>query len=185
MTAPPLKPLFTRLAACLASITLIAGAHAQGGAPLRPSAGKPLPALSFTDESGKILGLAAARHKLTAVHFWATWCVPCVEELPAVDTAQKRYADKGFHVIALSMDGKNIAKVSKFMAQHNIRNLQPLVDSEMLSFNALKIPGLPATVFVNARGEEIARVTGPLDWNDKNTTAFIEDQLDLTGQALK
>lgn len=134
------------------------------------------PVFSYKDASGTEQMPDFAAHTLTAVHFWATWCKPCVAEVPEVDLAQKTYASKGFKVLAISMDG-NIDKVKAFYEKHGITALTPMLDNGAISYNALKIPGLPVTVFFNRDGKEIARVEGPMHWNDSKNKQFIESQL--------
>lgn len=136
------------------------------------------PAIIYSDGNGQQHTLDASKHKLTALHFWATWCKPCIEELPQVNNTQKKYADKDFKVIALSLDGKNIDKVKEFYSANKIDSLELFLDSDMSAFRQLKIRGLPTTVFINSAGKEIATVPGTVNWENEETTDFIERQLD-------
>lgn len=136
-----------------------------------------LPTVIYSDENSKEHRFDSSKNRLTALHFWATWCMPCIKELPQVNAAQKKYANKGFKIIALSLDGKNIDKVQKFYSYNNIDSLQPLFDSSMTAFQQLKIKGLPTTIFINSKGEEVARAEGDIDWESKEVTEFIELEL--------
>ncbi len=139
---------------------------------------KSLPVLPYSDENGAAKTVSADNHKLTAVHFWATWCVPCVAELIEVDKTQALYADKGFHVIALSEDGTaNLKKVQEFFVKNQIRALKPNIDSDMKSLQAVKLRGMPTTIFLDKDGNAIAQAEGALDWNAPATTQFIESHL--------
>ena len=138
---------------------------------------KPLPTISYSNEAGKKTTLSTKNHKLTALHFWATWCVPCVEELPQVDAAAAKYVDKKFQVIALSLDGKKSDKVKQFFADHKVKTLKPFLDSDMSAFRAAQVSALPTTIFINEKGEEIARIAGPANWEDEELRKFIEGQL--------
>ncbi len=136
-----------------------------------------LPDIVYSDENGKEQPFNANRNKLTALHFWATWCVPCIKELPQVNAVQKKYSQKGFKVIALSLDGKNTDKVRKFYKENSIDSLDALFDSSMTSFQQLKVRGLPTTIFVNEEGKVIARTEGNLDWESREVESFIEQHL--------
>lgn len=144
---------------------------------IKESTATALPAIIYSDTNGKEHTLDSSKNKLTALHFWATWCAPCVKELPQINALQKEYADKGLEIIALSLDGKNVDKVQKFFVENNISSLKPLFDSSMSVSNELKIKGLPTTIFINSKGEEIARAEGDLDWKSKETMDFIKDKL--------
>jgi len=117
-----------------------------------------------------------ASQKLTAVHFWATWCVPCVAEVPEADAAQIKYGDKGLKILAISMDG-SIDKVKQFYDKHAIQALVPILDNGTTAFNALKPRGLPTTIFFDKEGKEIARAEGPIHWLESPNKEFIESHL--------
>ena len=141
------------------------------------AADAPLPAVRFLDARGAAQTLEPSAHKLTAIHFWATWCVPCVTELPEVDKTLKTYADKGFAVVAISMDGKHVEKVQAFFAEHGITQLTPYFDDKSAAFQALQIRGLPSTVFVDANGKILKHLHGPVAWDSPQVKAFIEEAL--------
>ncbi|MDE3061106.1 MAG: TlpA family protein disulfide reductase [Pseudomonadota bacterium] len=139
---------------------------------------KPAPAISFKDDAGNVHALDPKAAKLTAVHFWATWCVPCVAELPQVDAAQQAYGRKSFKVIALSLDGTGkMDNVKTFFSNHQITHLTPYLDNAMASFRAAGLHGMPATIFIDGSGNEVARSEGAFDWKGKVVTDFIEKQL--------
>lgn len=149
----------------------------------KTSANKPVPAISYVDEKGeqKILefGKNTEKNTITALHFWATWCAECIPELPQVDLAQGEYESKGLRVLSISLDGDSEdarAKVQKFFAEHHIKNLAPVFDSNMKAFSALSGRGLPTTIFVDTKGKEIARAEGVIDWKGRELKALIELQ---------
>ena len=138
-------------------------------------AGDDTPLIRYETPGGmKTLNFADGR--LTAVHFWATWCVPCIAELPDVDAALQTYKDSGLQVIALSVDN-GFDRVTTFYKNYNIRALAPVLDHEMEAFRALKIDGLPTTLFYNAQGKFLTRVDGPMHWGEWPNKDFIEEQL--------
>ncbi len=174
---------FTGISSHLARITIIIiltalflPLHAMA-ADLRITSESSAGSLSYMDAQGKQKLVDFSKNKLTALHFWATWCQPCVAELPAVDAAQQKYAGKNFKVTALSLDGKNIDNVKNFYSEKHISNLDIMLDSSMDSFRELGIKGLPTTVFVNSKGNIIARADGPLDWESDSVKRFIESHL--------
>lgn len=129
--------------------------------------------LSYVDEQKKPHKLKRDLGKLTLVHFWSTWCVPCVDELPKLDKFQKDYADQGIKVITISMDGVNkINAVQDFYQKHAITHLGMYVDKDNEAFRDSKTRGLPTTYFLDANGLRIAVAEGPLDWQSKDTKAF-------------
>lgn len=169
----------------LASIlfVLILPVAAIAGENIVESTPATIPAIIYSDVDGKQRTLDTSKHKLTALHFWATWCVPCVKELPLVNETQKKYVKNGLQIIALSLDGKNIDKVKKFYADNNINNLELLLDSELSAFQQLKIHGLPTTIFINSAGKEISRAEKPIEWNGKETTDFIESRIGVINKS--
>lgn len=171
-----MKPLTIRISAILASCLLAGSALAEDLTVLSDSEPKPQLPVVFKSEDGNLHPLNPQLHKLSIVHFWASWCVPCVKELPQVDAVAKAYAGKDLHLVAISLD-TNIATVKKFYAEHHIANLTPYIDMGSASFSAAKLKGLPATIIFNKEGEEIASTEGPLNWTDKKVMDFIEGQL--------
>ena len=132
----------------------------------------------FKDEKGDLHPLNPQHRKLTAVHFWATWCVPCIAELPEVEATQWAYGGKDFEIVAISLDGdSNMPKVKQFFADHKIEHLIPYLDFGNASFKGTGAKGLPATVFIDTMGKEIARADGPLDWKNPETIDFIKSHI--------
>jgi thiol-disulfide isomerase/thioredoxin len=165
-----------RIALCF--IMFSSAANAAGDAVIVTSKPQSLPEMTYTNDKGLATKVNAKGMPLTALHFWATWCVPCMDELIQVDKAQKAYGGQGFKVIALSLDGKNnLAKVQKFYKDHRITSLEANIDADMSIFKSVMLRGLPTTIFLNADGKEIARAEGALDWEAPDTLLFIENQL--------
>lgn len=167
---------FSRLLA--SCILLIWASPAQAGdfAPLMRSHGKAAPSLVFKDEEGKIRSLKEFQGRMLAVHFWATWCVPCIGEIKSLNHNQKVLENFNFVVIPISLDGdKNMDKVKAFYQQHGLGNLKVYVDVDMKSFQTAKIIGLPSTLFIDAKGNEIIRADGALDWNSREIHRIIKN----------
>ena len=121
-----------------------------------PEAPKAAPGIDIQDTVNAFRTIEPKNDKMTVVHFWATWCAPCVTELPAVVGFYDDYKDKGVNVIAVSMDGGNMRKVQAYYLDHQITHLKPYLDANGKASKAYGISGLPTTVFINSKGEEIA-----------------------------
>ena len=173
-----MSSLFTRFFLILASCVFATHVWAQEAAQIEKITPMAAPAISYANEKGEMKKLAPKENKLTIVHFWATWCAPCVAELPQVDAVAKAYASKGVEVVALSLDGSgNMDKVQQFIASHHITNLTAYIDRNNFSFRAFKGDGLPTSVFIDKDGQVIARVEGPLNWKSPETLDFINANL--------
>ncbi len=116
----------------------------------------------------------AVKSHLTILHLWATWCVPCLDEIPVLDGVAAAYKDKGVTVLTLSLDGKNTQKVQDFYAKHSIKTLPSYFDYQMKAFRSLKFKGLPASIFIDGNGREIARIDGPADWDSVEVKKLLE-----------
>jgi thiol-disulfide isomerase/thioredoxin len=146
---------------------------------LMVEAPKAAPELKVKDAIDQFRTLDLKQNKLTIIHFWATWCVPCVAELPKVDSISETYSDKDLRIITVSLDGGNMSKIKIFFADHQITHLKAYLDANNAAFKAFGLQGLPTSVFINQKGEEIARASGPVDWSSKPVIDFIEKTLDI------
>lgn len=175
-------PIHTRFLRSLASATIALlishAALAQDGTLVEAKNPESLPEIKIKTVSGAIEPLPKATSKLTVLHFWATWCTPCLAELPELLKTQEKYKDKGLTVITISMDGdNNLPKVRTYLEEKGLSGLTPYLDSGNSAFGKLKLRGLPTTIFLNGKNESIAAAEGPLDWNSDRARAFIEFHL--------
>ena len=132
--------------------------------------------LTFTDDTGKIRSLNEYKGSLIVLNFWATWCAPCVKEMPDLSKLQEDYADRKLVVITLSQDN-DAQKVQEFFRRLGIKNLPAYLDSDMKSFQALALRGLPVTILIDASAKEVIRLNGFVDWNAPETRTMIESNL--------
>ncbi len=123
--------------------------------------GEAAPVLGFVDPAGKPVTLAAWRGKPVLLNLWATWCGPCVKELPTLDTLAERTAGK-LAVVTLSQD-MDPAKVAPFFAGRKFRALKPYTDPKMAWVPAVA-NNLPTSILYDAQGKEVWRTVGDLDW---------------------
>lgn len=174
--------LTRRQAAALAATLAIAakprqaGAAADGGlSKLRETPeGRPPPeGLVFLDAEGRETGFAAFRGRGLVVNFWATWCPPCVAEMPSLDRAQALLAPEGIEVLPLSSDRGGLAQVAPFYARAAIRHLRIWLDPRGAAGRALGVRGLPTTLILDRAGRETGRLEGEAEWDRPELLAAI------------
>lgn len=129
----------------------------------RTHKGAAAPDASFNDPAGKPLALKKFAGKPTLVNLWASWCAPCVKELPTLDRLAR--AENGrLNVVAISQDDAPHASVAAFLQKHQIRSLQSYQDPKMTLSGALNAEVLPTSVLYDANGKEVWRYVGDQDW---------------------
>lgn len=131
------------------------------------------PDLNFTDESGKPLSLAGYRGSGLVVNIWATWCGPCVAELPTFAAIGQSLARSKILVLPISVDLDGAKAVRPFYASHGIRDLPILLDPDGSATGALNAEGIPVTIIVNPAGQLVARLDGSANWNSLATLALV------------
>jgi thiol-disulfide isomerase/thioredoxin len=137
----------------------------------------PAPALAFTDLEGRPASLADFRGRVVLLNLWATWCAPCVEELPSLDRLQSRMGGPGFEVVALSLDRGGRAQVEPFLARIGVRALRPHLDPGSAAMAALRPRGLPTTYLIDREGRIAGRLEGTADWDSPAARRLIERHL--------
>jgi thiol-disulfide isomerase/thioredoxin len=158
------------------------GNRAGAAAPVRPvtgmldrsHAGTPAPDISFEDPDGKPTSMAAFRGRPALVNLWATWCAPCVIEMPALDALAMREGD-ALQVVALSQDVGGRDLVSRFFAQRNFRALEANLDPQMEYMTRLRLGTLPTTILYDADGKEVWRMVGMADWESERVARLLDE----------
>jgi thiol-disulfide isomerase/thioredoxin len=136
-----------------------------------------LPAEPFRDGGGEEVTLADFRGKVVLVNLWATWCAPCVKELPLLAKLQAKRAGADFMVIALNLDRPGKADVPEFLKEADAAALEPFADPTMKMMRGFRVAGLPTTILIGADGREIARREGEADWDKPEVWAEIQKAL--------
>jgi len=160
------------------------GPLAQGEVAALTMATTPLrvPDLSFEDAEGKPKKLSDWRGRTVLVNLWATWCVPCRREMPALDHLQGRLGGPDFEVVAVNIDTRDPDKPKDFVRQANLTHLGYFSDAGARAFQELKgvgrALGMPTSVLVDGQGCEIATIAGPAEWAS-------DDAIKLISAALK
>jgi thiol-disulfide isomerase/thioredoxin len=129
----------------------------------RSHAGTPAPAIRFERRGGKTATLADFRGKPVLVNLWATWCAPCIAEMPLLDALAVAQAGK-LVVLPISQDMEGWLAVGKFFTAAKFPNLEPYVDQPGSFAETLKARGLPISILYDAEGKEVWRVAGTPDW---------------------
>jgi thiol-disulfide isomerase/thioredoxin len=133
-----------------------------------------LPPLTFTGADGKPVSLADFRGKIVLLNIWATWCVPCREEMPALDKLDTKLGGKDFQVVAVNIDKGGADKAAAFLKETGVTHLALYTDPSGKLFATLKAVGMPTTLIVDRHGREIARLVGPADWSSPEAVKAIE-----------
>ena len=132
----------------------------------------PAPAVAFTTRDGAAKQLADFKGRFVLVNLWATWCGPCVQEMPALDRLQQKLGDK-LTVLAISEDRQGDTAVAPFLAQHNIKNLAIYLDPKSAATNAFGVQGLPTTYLIAPDGTILGKEEGGAEWDEPAMVATL------------
>lgn len=127
----------------------------------------PLPAfaqVAFKDASGRTVGLADFAGKVVLLDVWATWCAPCIHELPQLEALHRELGPQGLAVVALSIDRGGPPKVRLFQQRTGLADLPIYFDDERIAAQALGVTTIPAAFLYDRQGRLIERFDGPHDW---------------------
>ena len=152
-------------------------AHGEVAALTMARAPLKLPDLAFEDADGKPRKLSDWRGKTVLVNLWATWCVPCRREMPALESLQEKLAGPNFEVVAINIDTRDPDKPRNFLKEANLTRLGYFNDQKAKVFQDLKAigraVGMPTSVLVDPQGCEIATIAGPADWASDDAIKLI------------
>ncbi len=136
-----------------------------------------VPALAFQDAEGKPLTLEHWRGRTVLLNLWATWCVPCRKEMPALENLQTRLGGPNFEVVAVNIDTRDPEKPKNFLKEVNLTRLGYFSDQKAKVFQDLKAIGralgMPTSVLVDGEGCEIATIAGPAEWDSDDAVKLI------------
>jgi thiol-disulfide isomerase/thioredoxin len=140
-----------------------------------------LPNLTFNDETGRAHTLADWRGRFVLFNLWATWCIPCRKEMPALDALEAKLGGQDFEVVAVNIDTRDANKPRAWLRDVGITRLAYYADPSAKAFQDLKLIGrafgMPTTLLIDPAGCEVGTVAGPAEW-------VSEDALKLLGSAL-
>jgi thiol-disulfide isomerase/thioredoxin len=180
--------LFTLLA--VSSVALVSAVlygirggdvHASGAPPavldkLKPVEGEPQrPDIGFSDAMGKALTLADYRGRYVLVNLWATWCGPCITELPDLARLGSELDKDRMAVVAVDvLERLDAAKLAEFLAMHGAGDLPVHIDRERMTQRGLRANELPLTILIDSEGREIARAAGAQAWAHPDAVAYLK-----------
>jgi thiol-disulfide isomerase/thioredoxin len=139
----------------------------------RSKAGTPVPSVTFQDPDGQPATLADFGGKPLLVNLWATWCAPCITEMPTLDALAARDGEVKVLTVSQDLDGRE--KVDAFFAKNGYSSLEAYLDPEMQLMMELKVDTLPTTILYDAKGKEVWRMTGMEDWRAKRAADLIKE----------
>ncbi len=146
-----------------------------------PEVSKPVVPLQFENTKGETISLAAFKGRTILLNLWATWCVPCRLEMPALDKLQKELGGKDFEVVAVNIDTRNPEKPRQFLKEINVEGLAYYADPKARIFQDLKAAGrafgMPTTLLIDPAGCELAYLAGPAEWAGADAIGFVRAAL--------
>ncbi|HEV2080650.1 MAG TPA: TlpA disulfide reductase family protein [Allosphingosinicella sp.] len=149
-------------------------ALAKSGKLDRSHAGQPAPDLEFLDPEGEKVALASFSGKPLLLNLWATWCAPCVAEMPTLDALAARAPDLQVLAVSQDIEGQE-AKVATFFEERKLTRLDPYRDTEIGLMTGLKADVLPTTILYDSTGKEVWRMTGAADWTGAEAAKLLAE----------
>ena len=163
-------------AATLAALTPLA--HGELAALVLAKAPQPAVAIAFKDADGKALSLADFKGHALLLNLWATWCVPCRAEMPALDRLQAKAGSAAFQVVAVNVDTARLDRPNVFLDEIGVKTLARYADPSGDSFEALRLAGkalgLPTSLLIDKNGCEMGVIGGPAKWDGEDALKLIE-----------
>lgn len=132
-----------------------------------------VPEIHFINDDEQLLTLKHFEGSTILLNVWATWCPPCVEEMPTLDRLQAELGSDGFEVVALSIDQAGLSTVKRFYNKIGVKNLQTYIDDSAKSATLLDTYGLPSTLLINEQGLELGRLIGAAQWDSPEIVSFL------------
>src|SRR5579862_8223065 len=145
---------------------------------------QPAPETAFTDADGKPATFADFKGKPVIVNLWATWCQPCLKEMPSLDRLQSELDDR-LAVAAVSEDHAGAKRVGPFVAAMGLQTLKIYLDPKSDVGHALNVRGLPTSIVIDAKGRVVGRVEGAAEWDSPTMLAVLKPLLESSTGALK
>ena len=132
-----------------------------------------VPEIEFVDRKGAKKTLNDFRGKVILINFWATWCAPCIREMPSLERLHTKLSSTGFSVIALSEDHKGFSRITPFLKKIKIYELPVFHDVGSKIMFSLEAKVLPTTILIDRKGKEIGRFIGPAEWDSQEVVSLI------------
>jgi len=130
--------------------------------------------IKFVNVNNEIVNLSKFENSLIILNFWATWCAPCIEEMPSLDRLQANPVFNNLQIIPINIGRDNLEKSKNFYKKLNINNLELYFDKDIELAKKFLLRGLPTTIFINKKGEEFARIIGFVNFDDKKIIKWLQ-----------
>jgi thiol-disulfide isomerase/thioredoxin len=164
------------LCLCLAGFLATANWPASLGRFAHFASPQPAPDFAFMTRDGRSQRLADFRGRFVLVNLWATWCGPCVHEMPSLDRAQQKLGDR-LQILAISEDRSGSSVVRPFLETHRLARLSVFLDAPMSAWHALKGRVLPTSFLIDRGGRIVAKLEGGVEWDSSSMLAELERYL--------
>ena len=128
----------------------------------------------FKDARQNDVNLEHFKGKLLILNFWATWCAPCREEMPSLDSLQSNSKLDNLKIFPINIGQEDILKSESFFNELNIKNLDIYFDPPITLAKKFSLRGVPTTIFFNKEGKEFARIIGSIDFNDERFITWLK-----------
>jgi thiol-disulfide isomerase/thioredoxin len=132
------------------------------------------PAVTFYDADGKAVSLNDFRGRYVLVNLWATWCGPCINELPSLVRLQGQLPQDKITVLPLDLEKHDAQKVVEFLERTKIEGLPIYIDRDFSAMRGFAANELPLTILIDAEGKEVARAAGEQKWDHADSVAYLK-----------
>jgi peroxiredoxin len=141
--------------------------------PVTLDVGKPAPDFTLARLDRKMVSLSDYRGKVVLVNIWATWCPPCVAEMPSIEKLYQQLKGNAFEILAVSLDEQGVSVLAPFMKKYNL-TFPALIDTHGITKIAYKTTGVPESFIINKQGILAKKIVGPLDWSAPEVLGFLQ-----------
>lgn len=133
----------------------------------------PLPDAMILDEADAPRSIAEYKGKVVLLNFWATWCIPCRKEMPSLDRLQGAMGGADFAVVTVATGRNPVAAMTRFFQDQGVTRLPLWRDPDQSFSRSMGVLGLPVSILLDRDGNEVARLTGPAEWDSTDARAMI------------
>jgi len=142
-------------------------------------------AVAWRDANGQEISLAAFRGKVVMLNFWASWCSPCLRELPSINRLQARLGGDQFTVVALNVDREGKSVAERYTRRLKLDKLALYIDQSNNAAKSMKLKNMPTTIIFDAEGREVGRLVGAAEWDTEEAINLLKWFIDNPGYADK
>ena len=128
----------------------------------------------FLDKKDQKININESKGNLLILNFWATWCEPCKEEMPSLNSLQVNPELDNIKIFAINIGKEKLNKVNKFFVDFNIKNFEPYFDPPTTLAKKFSLRGIPTSILINKEGQEFARIIGSINFEDENFVKWIK-----------